>query len=600
VISFHIFVENNIHILEKIRAHRAQFYSFREKILLAVRSFSKKEKLLFGFFVIVVISSGLGIISHINRSYMLDIPAYGGSFIEGVDGTTPRFINPILSLSDSTSEKDLTKLVYSGLMRIGKQDNLIPDMAEKYTISEDNKTYTFTLKNNLTWSDGKPITADDVVFTIKTIQDPAIRSPQKNAWEGVVVEKVDIKTVKFTLTQPYALFLENTTLGIIPKHIWGVLTPEQFFYSSYNAKPVGSGPFKITNIQQNASGIPESYTLVPFDDFVLGKPYLNSITFKFYPNYEKLIAGYQAGEFSSVAAISPESAVALKKNNVQIVSTPLPRIFSVFFNQNQQGLFIDKAVRQSLDLATDKDQIIKDVFFGYATKIDGPLPPNTLGFQKEDAEEISITARLEQAQEILAKNGWTINKDTGVMEKIVKKKPTEILEFSLSVSSNPEMKKVAEILKENWQKIGAKVTIKTYEEGDLLQAVIRPRKYDALLSGEIIGQNPDLYAYWHSSQRLDPGLNMSIYASVETDKLLEQARTESSESKRIEIYAKFLDIIHKDTPAIFLYSPNFIYVLPKDIHGINLSGISILSDRFANAYEWYSKTQKVWPFFAGK
>lgn len=596
--SLHIFVENNNNILEKIRAHRTQFYSFGEKVSLALRSFSKKEKLLFGFFIVVAVLSGMTIISRINRSQMIDIPAYGGSFVEGVDGTTPRFINPVLSLPDSTSEKDLINLIYSGLMRISKNGNLIPDMAQSYTVSEDNREYTFTLKKELTWSDGKPITADDIVFTIKTIQDPAIRSPQKNAWDGVTVEKIDTHKVKFTLSQPYAPFLENTTVGILPKHIWGGLPPEQFVYSSYNGKPIGSGPFKISEIKQNASGIPESYTLVPFENFALGKPYLGSIVFKFYPNYEQLIAAYNAGEFSSVAAISPESAQMLKKQNVQIVSTPLPRIFSVFFNQNQQELFLNEAVRQALDLSTDKDRIVKDVFFGYATKIDGPLPPNTLGFKDiERDEEEGITARTERAKNILAKNGWTLNEKTGILEKIVKKKPTQTLEFSLSISNHPEIKKVAEILKEDWGKLGAKVTIKTYEEGDLLQAVIRPRKYDSLLSGEIIGHDPDLYAYWHSSQRMDPGLNMSLYASVETDKLLEKARKESDKEKRAEIYAEFVDTIREDSPAVFLYSPNFIYVLPRDIHGVNLSGISILSDRFANAHEWYSRTQKVWPMF---
>ena len=597
-----IFVEDNTHILEKIRAHRTRFYSFGEKISLAIRSFSKKEKILFGCLTVLAIGSGILIVSGVNRSHMVDIPAYGGIFTEGVDGTTPRFINPVLSSPDSTSEKDLIELVYSGLMRVGDNGELSLDMAKSYQTSADGKEYTFVLKDDLSWSDGAPITSDDIVYTIKTIQDPAIRSPQKNTWDGVTVEKIDAKTVKFTLTQPYAPFLENTAVGIIPKHIWGGLQPEQFVYSSYNVKPVGSGPFKISEIQQNSSGIPESYTLVPFDHFALGKPYLGSIVFKFYPNYEKLIAGYQAGEFSAIAALSPESAEKLKKDNVQIISTPLPRIFSVFFNQNQQQLFVDKSVKQALDLSADKDKIIKEVFFGYATKIDGPLPPDSLGLNDITAQndEGNITARLVQAKSILAKDGWTLNAKTGVLEKVAKKKPTETLEFSLSVSNNPEMKKVAEILTENWKKLGAKVTVKTYEEGDLLQVAIRPRRYDALLSGEIIGRDPDLFAYWHSSQRMDPGLNMSLYANVSADKILEKMRAESDEKTRADLYEKFLAIIHSDVPAIFLYSPNFIYVIPPGMGGVNLTGVSVLSDRFANAYEWYSRTQKVWPIFTTK
>ena len=590
----HIFVEENINIIEKIRAHRTQFYSFREKISLAIRSFSRKEKILFGFFIVVAISSGIMIVSAINRSFMTTIPAYGGAIVEGVDGTTPRFINPVLSAPDSASEKDLIQLVYSGLMRVGKAGVLYPDMASSYRISEDKKEYTFILKEGLQWSDGEPITADDIVFTIKSIQDPTIRSPKKSEWEGIIVEKKDNKTITFRLTKPYAPFLENTTVGILPKHIWGGLEPEQYVYSSYNAKPVGSGPFMVSDIKQNTSGIPISYTLVPFEHFALGKPYLGSITFKFYPGYEKLLEGYLAGEFTSVAALSPESAEKIKKDSVKIISTPLPRIFSVFFDQNQQEVFVNTSVRKALDLSTDKDRIIKNIFYGYATKIDGPLPPD---MTSTSTVEAGITERIEEAKALLKKDGWVLNEKTGVLEKAVKKKPTETLEFSLSISSNPEMKKIAEILKEDWEKIGAKVTIKTYEEGDLLQAVIRPRKYEALLYGEIIGRNPDLYLYWHSSQRMNPGWNMSLYTNVKADKLLEQAREESDQDTRTKLHADFLDEIHKDIPAIFLYSPNFIYVLPGDVHGVELSGVSVLSDRFSNVHKWYLRTQTVWKFF---
>ncbi len=527
------------------------------------------------------------------------IPAYGGTLVEGVDGTTPRFINPVLSLPDATSEKDLIGLVYSGLMRVGKNGNLYPDMAKSFSVSEDNKEYTFILKDGLEWSDGKPITASDIVFTIKTIQDPAIRSPKKSAWDGVTVEKIDEKTIKFTLNQPYAPFLENTTVGILPQHIWGGLEPEQFVFSSYNIKPVGSGPFVISDIQQNSSGIPESYTLLPFDHFALGKPYLGSIVFKFYTSYNKLVEGYKAGEFSSVSALSPVSAEEIKGSNTQIISTPLPRIFSVFFNQNKQALFVNKPVRKALDMATDKDEIINNVFYGYATKIDGPLPPGVLSDEGTSDTE-NIQTRITNAKKILANDGWKLNPTTLVMEKTSSKKATQTLSFSLSISNNPEMKKVAEILKKNWEKIGAKVTIKTYEEGDLLQAVIRPREYDALLSGEIIGRQPDLYAYWHSSQRLNPGLNMSLYANVTADKILENVRGESDPEKRSALYQKFLTEVHSDIPAVFLYSPNFIYVLPQNIQGVNLSGVSVLSDRFANVYQWYSRTQKVWPIFVKK
>ncbi len=596
---FSFFVEETNDIVQKIRARRSQFYSLREKLSLVIHSFSRKEKMLFGSFLVVAAISAIAIFSLVSQSYMVTEPAYGGSFSEGIVGT-PRFINPVLALSDSSSEKDLVELIYSGLLRAGANGELKPDLAEKYVISEDNLEYTFTLKKNLEWSDGKPITADDVVFTIQTIQNPAIRSPKKSSWDGVTVEKIDTDTIKFALKRPYAPFLENLTIGILPKHLWGDLAPEQFVYSSYNNNPIGSGPFKIKTITQNNSGIPESYTLEPFEKFALGKPHLGNITLRFYPNYEALIAGYKSGEVSSLAAPSPENVMNLKNSGNYIKATPLPRIFSVFLNQNQQQLFVDKTVRKALDTAVDKDKIISDVLLGYATKIDGPLPPGVVGSLEDDsASTASADERIGSAKNILLKDGWKLNAKTGVMEKAVKKKPTQTLQFSLAISQDEELKKIAEMMKKDWEKIGAKVEIKIYEEGDLIQTVIRPRSYDALLYGEIVGRDPDPYSYWHSSQRFNPGLNIALYANVTTDKLLEKAREESDRDKRSDLYQKFQKEVMRDDPAIFLYSPNFIYLLPNNIQGVNLSGMAVLSDRFVNANQWYARTQKVWKIFAG-
>jgi len=591
--------ENNI-ILQKIRARRSQFYSQREKISLAVRSFSGKEKILFCLFSVMAIVSGIAIVSRISQSYMVTVPAYGGSFSEGIIGT-PRFINPVLAMSDSSSERALVQLIYSGLLRAGTNGELEPDLAQKYEISEDGREYVFTLKNGIVWSDNYPITADDIVFTIQTVQNPTIRSPKKSSWDGVTVEKVDQKTIKFTLKQPYAPFLENVTMGILPKHIWGDLAPEEFVYSSYNNNPIGSGPFKIKEIKQNKSGIPESYTLTAFEKFALGKPYLGDITIRFYPNYEKLAEGYLSREVLSIAAPSPKNVQSLKIPGTQIKTTPLPKIFSVFLNQNQQQLFLDKTVRKALDTAIDKDKIISDVLIGYAAKIEGPLPPGVVGFQNatETSSDEDGYDRIEAAKDILTRDGWKLNPETGIMEKKAKKKPTVTLQFSLAISEDAELKKTAETIKKAWEKIGARVDLKVYEEGDLVQTVIRPRKYDALLYGEVVGRDPDLFSYWHSSQRFDPGLNIALYANVSADKLLEKAREESDREKRAALYQKFQqEEVMRDIPAIFLYSPSFIYLVPENIQGVDLSGMAVVSDRFVNAYKWYARSQKVWRVFA--
>lgn len=568
-------------------------------------SFSKTEKILFWFFILCAIVSGAAIFSHINQSFMVSIPTQGGSFVEGIVGT-PRFINPVLAISDA--DKDLTALVYSGLLRVGKNGELVPDLAEKYELSPDGLVYTFTLKEKLAWSDTLPLTAEDVKFTIEKIQDPNVRSPKKAAWDGVIAAAPDARTVTFTLKKPYAPFLENASVGILPKHLWGTLSAEQFSFSSYNTNPVGSGPYKVQKISQDGSGIPEYYDLVPFKEFAGGVSFISQVQIHFYAGEEKLIDAYKKGEVGSISAISPKNALDLKNAGARVASVPLPRTFGVFLNQNEQEIFTDIAVRQALDKSIDKDTIISSVLLGFGTKINGPLPPGVIGFEGSKATDTAQETpteedRINAAKNILIKNGWLYNEETKVMEKTIKgkgKKNTQVIAFSLSTSDATELRRIAEILKQEWEKVGARVELRVFESGDLNQNVIRPRKYDALLFGEIVGRDPDPYAFWHSSQRFDPGLNIALYANITADKLLEKARGTAKESERALLYHSFETEVTRDTPAIFLYSPNFIYVLPNNLKGASFSGITFPMERFADIKNWYVETQDIWKMFAPK
>ncbi len=582
--------------------------SLQKKAILVTSSFTKKEKIFFGVFIVSALISGLGILIAINQYYMTSVPSFGGSFTEGIVGT-PRFINPILSISDS--DKDITALIYSGLLRVSEDGELIPDLASKYELSTDGLEYTFTLKDGVEWSDGQPLTSDDVKFTIDKIQDESMRSPRKTSLDGISVQIIDEKTVKLILTKPYAPFLENTTIGIIPKHIWGGLTSEQFGFSSYNTNPIGSGPYKIKEIKQNSSSIPEYYDLVPFKKFVGagGVPLIANVRIRFYTGEEKLLEAYRLKEIDAISAISPHNAVELKKSGARAETAPLPRVFGVFMNQNEQEIFTDIAVRKALDMAIDKDAIINSVLLGFGTKIDGPLPFGIIDSKSNDTaiamplEETTEETRIQNARSILTKAGWMYDEDKKLMQKNEKgkgdKKVTKILSFSLSTSDAPELKQVAQMLKTNWEKIGAQIEIKVFEEGDLKQKIIRPRKYDALLYGTVVGMDPDPYAFWHSSQRFDPGLNIALYANIVTDKILETARTAQGRDKRLEMYKSFEEQVKKDTPAVFLYSPDFIYVLPTRLQGVNLSGMNLPSERFTGITGWYMETQNVWRIFAG-
>ena len=564
-----------------------------KKIVCAVRIMGRREKLAFFLLLAIFLSSLFYTLWLINQRYLIEIPARGGSVAEGILGT-PRFINPLLAISDV--DRDLSALIYSGLMRPDGKGGLELDLAEKYETSKDGLTYTFTLKPKLRWQDGYPITADDIIFTVRQAQDPLVKSPRRASWEGVEVEKVDERTVKFKLQKPYAPFLENTTIGIIPKHIWKDVPPEKMALSDFNIIPVGSGPYKIKTFKKDSSGIILSYTLESYKKFALGEPYIRTLKVFFFPTREELFKAYTEGKVDLIGAVSPQEISYLDKERSKLLTLNLPRIFGIFFNQNQNKIFAKKEVRLALELATDKKRIVDKVFKGFATELYYPLPPGVFGgiSPKEDEESFS----LEAAKELLEKNGWKFDEEEKIWKKKTKKENLE-LKFSIATSNIPELKSVAEEIKSMWEKLGAQVELKFFEIGDLNQNIIRPREYDALLFGEILGNDPDPFVFWHSSQRNDPGLNISGYANIKVDKLLEEARTLMDPSERKEKYEKFQKIVREDMPAIFLYSPKFIYIAPLFLKGIESTtkNINNPSERFSQIYRWYIKTDKVWKKF---
>jgi len=566
-----------------------------KKVSSTIASLNPNERTIFIFFVTVLVISAVGLLWKVNDALLVNVPAEGGSFVEGVVGT-PRFINPLFAISDA--DRDVTSLVYSGLMRATDSGVLAGDLAKNYTVSDDGLVYTFTLKDGLMWHDGKPITSDDIVFTIQKAQDTTLRSSKRASWEGVTVEKITDKEVTFTLGQPYAPFLENTTLGILPKHIWQGVDSEQFGFSKYNIEPIGSGPYKIVNIKKDKAGIPKYYDFVPFKKFALEGPYVSELRLRFYSNAESLLKAFEDGEIESINSISPKTAKELDARGHRVESTPFPRVFGIFFNQNQAKIFTNKKVRQLLDASIDKEKIVNDILYGYATEIDSPIPPGTLGYSgpAKNTEFNSPEERISYVQGLLEDDGWEFDEEEGVMIKKTKNE-TSRLSFSISTSEVPELKEVANALKEEWEKIGARVEVKIFEIGSLNQSVIRPRKYDVLLFGEIVGRGSDLFAFWHSSQRLDPGLNISLYANITADQLLEDAREITDTAERIKKYDEFQKEVVEDIPAIFLYSPDFIYVLPKKIKGVELGSATTPSERFLNIADWHIETNRVWKIF---
>jgi peptide/nickel transport system substrate-binding protein len=239
-------------------------------------------------------------------------------------------------------------------------------------------------------------------------------------------------------------------------------------------------------------------------------------------------------------------------------------------------------------MAVDRNEIIDRVLYGYGTEESSPIPQSST----ITTSNTTSTDRIGDAKALLAKNGWKLNAQ-GVMEK-KNKKQTQNLSFTITTSNNPDLTKTAEILKEEWNKIGANVTVVTLDPSELNQNVIRPRKYDVLLFGEVVGRGSDLYPFWHSSERKDPGLNIALYTNSNADKLLEKIRASTNATDATKSLSSLQSMIASDVPAIFIYSPELTYVVPKELKNMNLPSLEITSERWIGIFEAYLKTKTVW------
>ncbi len=565
----------------------------------AFEHFTIGEKTIFLFLATIMAWSSFSAVSKLNGMFTSFVPAKGGALTEGIIGS-PRFINPVLATSDA--DRDLSALIFSGLLRASADNSLVNDLAENLEISEDGLVYTVTIKQEAFFHDKTPITADDVIFTVEKAKDPVIKSPKRAEWEGVRVEKVNEKVVSFILDRPYFPFLENLTLGILPKNQWKNAGTDEFTFSLKNISPVGSGPYKISKIEKNEKDIPVTYRLVSFSKYSPSPANIKNLTVRLYSNETEMMNAWRRGEIESMGGITPNETAKLKSSEIEIKRLKLPRVYGIFFNQNQSPVFVEKAVRQSLDMVLDKEKIVNEVLYGYGTTLSGPLPKETSSSLNQEKEILaSSTERIATARKVLQKAGWTPNSETGIMEKKEKTKKgstLKILSFTLSAPNVPELKKAAELAISDWRTLGAEVELKLYELNDLHQNIIRPRKYDAVLFGQIIGRNPDLFAFWHSSQRNDPGYNIALYTNSKVDKMIENLNLAKNAEEQEKIVNDIYAEITADFPAVFLYAPDYLYIFPKKVLGFTSTAISTPYERFSGIKEWHVERERVWNFMS--
>ncbi|XOB46872.1 MAG: ABC transporter substrate-binding protein [Candidatus Nealsonbacteria bacterium] len=392
---------------------------------------SKKEK--FSFFILLILF--VGSLSFLLIDFYLErtkiIPAESGVYIEGVIGS-PRFINPLYAAA-SDVDRDLTELIFSGLMKYDSEGNIQTDLAKEYKILENGRIYEFNLKENVVWQDSEPLTTDDIIFTIEAIQNSEVKSPLRAMWLGVTVEKISALSLRFELKNKSSVFLENCTLKIMPKHIWEKILPKNFLLSQANLTPIGTGPYRLESLSKDIGGRIISLDLVKNPFYFSKLPYLSKISFRFFESKEseeaerQLIASYQKGEIDGFSLNSLKSLP--EQGNVY--NFTIPRYFTVFFNPEESKALSDKKVRLALNHGTNKEEILNNVLSGQGKIVHSPIISDVYGL-KEPSNIYEYD--LEKANDILEKAGY-LKKENGLREKIIKKSPAFTFKSNLSVGS---------------------------------------------------------------------------------------------------------------------------------------------------------------------
>jgi len=511
----------------------------------------------------------------------------GGTYAEASIGPIDT-LNPLYA--STNAELSASRLIFSSLYRYDDTGHLAPDLATSMTSSRDGKLYTLQLRQDAYWSDNVKITADDIVFTVNMMKSPEAQSVmyRSGSWDNVVVKAVDEYTVQFILPAPTAPFPHALTFAVLPQHVLEGTPPSMLRQNTFSISPVGSGPFTLKLLQLSPDRKHKIVNLSASDHYYGGKPRLSRFELHAYKDQDDMVRALRTGEVNAASDIDA-SAASLPKG-ITVVDTPIDSGVYGLFNTTT-GLLKDKQVRQALQVGTDVSRVREAI--GY------PVPALYLPFVQGQLSGKGIPAppryNIGEAERLLAKAGWTLPK--GAKVRINKNKQPLTLQVVTVKDSIYE--KVLERLAGQWRKLGidVKTTVKDPESPteDFVQTILQPRAYDVLLFERVIGADPDVYVYWHSSQATSVGYNFSNYKSEVGDDILSSARSTSDIQLRNEKYKAFARQWLSDAPALGFYQSVMRYAYRPSVQPVLPSGdLSSSSERFSDILYWSARQVPVY------
>ena len=508
-------------------------------------------------------------------------PAYGGTYVEGVAGV-PQYLNPVIAATDV--DQDVARLAFSGLTRYDQAGAIVPDLASNFHTESDGRIWTFDIRDDAKWHDGQPVTADDVVFTVKLLQDRGYVGPYSDAFRGVTVDRVSPLTVRFTLPDVYGPFADSTTVPLLPSHLLGNVPYAELARQPFNASPIGTGPFRVTEVDAR------QVVLLRNDDFyrarpARSRPYLDKVILRFYPDPTEALLALSRGEIDGVGGLSsPDGERARSLKSAVLYSLPTDNFVSLFLNvRPEKVVFRDRAVRQAIATAIDRGRVLQLAADGRGTVADEFVPSSSWAYVKDVTR---YTYSIEDAKAGLDAADWKDHDGDGIRDKGGQK-----LAFTISTSDEPARTAAATQIQRDLNAVGMSVTVNSMPFGQLVDSVARQRSFDALLVEIAVSGDPDPYTFFHSTEVADPGHNFSGFSTLPIDRNLEAARRTFDDAARRDLYAPVFQAISKEVPVVFLYFTDYLYAQSAQVQGQRIAPLTDPRERFWNVEDWFVRTQ---------
>ncbi len=517
-------------------------------------------------------------------------PAPGGTYVESVGGY-PQSLNPLLSFYND-ADNDVVSLVYSGLTRLGMYGEVEPDLAVGWEIDFSGITYTFKLNRSALWHDGAYVTADDVLFTTSLLQDPDYPGPPDIGalWRSVQVIRVDDYTVQFALAQPYAPFLDYTTIPLLPAHRLSGIRAAMLPSLEFNRDPIGTGPFRVAERIETQEGQITQVTLRRFPRYYGEAPYIENILLRFYPTPRAAFEAYQDGLVEGISRIPTELLPeAFAEPNLNLHSATTSEMVMVYLNSfvTDTLTFDDTRVRQALFYGLDRQALVDNVLMGQAVLPETPLLPGTWAYSTEGVH--TYRHDIAQAQSLLADAGWTREWVTDTLRDA----SGQPFAFSLLVANEQQDLAIARALVAQWSRLGISVTLEGVPPL-ALSGVLESRTYQAALARLVIPGDPDPYPFWHETQALPgQGQNYAGFRDRRISEIVEEARITVNRERRLQLYQEFQQRFMEEVPALPLFVPVYTYGVDARVNGEQIGPLMHTGDRFRTIANWYVLQRRV-------